>query len=107
MDILLRIDWKSVFVPSVGILEIVLRGTIIYLMLFFFLRILRREAGALGITDVLVIVLIADAAQNGMAGEYKSITEGLVLVATISFWDYALDWLGHEIPVFQRLIRIL
>mgnify|MGYP000975267658 CR=1 FL=1 len=65
MDILFQIDWRSVFVPSVGILEIIVRGTIIYLMLFVLLRVLRREAGSLGITDVLVIVLIADAAQNG------------------------------------------
>ena len=38
-------------------------------------------------TDLLVIVLIADAAQNGMAGEYKSITEGVVLCATIVGWS--------------------
>jgi uncharacterized membrane protein YcaP (DUF421 family) len=105
VDILFQIDWKSVFVPSVGILEIILRGTLIYLALFILLRVLRREAGSLGITDVLVIVLIADAAQNGMAGEYKSVTEGLVLVVTICFWDYLLDWLGHEIPAIQRLIH--
>jgi hypothetical protein len=43
---------------------------------------------------VLVVVLIADAAQNAMASEYKSITEGLILVTTIVFWDYFLDWLG-------------
>jgi uncharacterized membrane protein YcaP (DUF421 family) len=105
VDILFQIDWKSVFVPSVGILEIIFRGTFIYLALFMILRVLRREAGSLGITDVLVIVLIADAAQNGMAAEYKSVTEALILVATICFWDYLLDWLGHEIPVFQRLIH--
>lgn len=105
MDILFQIDWKSVFVPSVGILEIIIRGTIIYLMLFVLLRVLRREAGSLGITDVLVIVLIADAAQNGMAGEYKSINEGIVLVATIAFWDYLLDWLGLDILSIQRLIH--
>ncbi|WAK00922.1 DUF421 domain-containing protein [Methylobacter sp. YRD-M1] len=105
MDILFQIDWQSVFVPSVGILEIIIRGTIIYLSLFVLLRVLRREAGSLGITDILVIVLIADAAQNGMAGEYKSVTEGLILVMTICFWDYFLDWLGHRIPAIQRLIH--
>ena len=56
-------------------------------------------------TDLLVVVLIADAAQNGMAKEYRSVTEGVVLVATIIGWDYALDWLGYRIPAFQRLVR--
>ena len=72
-----EIDWQSVFIPSLHIGEIVLRGTIVYLFLFILLRLLRRGAGAIGISDLLVVVLIADAAQNAMASEYKSITEGL------------------------------
>src|SRR5687768_3193112 len=98
MNSLLELDWKSIFVPSVPLLEIVLRGSIVYLFLFFLLRILRRQAGALGIQDLLVVVLIADAAQNAMASEYKSITDGLILVSTIIFWDYFLNWLDFRFP---------
>jgi uncharacterized membrane protein YcaP (DUF421 family) len=105
MDTLLRIDWKSVFAPEVSLLEIVLRGTFVYLLLFFVLRVLRREAGALGISDLLVVVLIADAAQNAMSSDYKSVTEGAVLVATIMGWDFFLDWLGYRFPAVQRLLR--
>ena len=105
MDKLFQIDWQAVFVPTVPLLEIILRGTLVYLMLFIMLRVLRREAGGLGIADVLVIVLIADASQNAMANEYKSITEGAVLVATIAFWDYTLDFLGYHFPRFRRFVR--
>ncbi len=85
--------------------EVMLRGTAVYLFLFVLLRILRREAGQVGISDLLVVVLIADAAQNAMASEYRSITEGAILVATIAFWDYFLDWLSFRVPVLQRLLR--
>lgn len=102
---LFQVDWKALFVPSGSLLEIFIRGTLIYLLLFFVLRFLRREAGAIGIADMLVIVIIADAAQNAMAGEYNSITEGIILVATIAFWDYALDWLSYRSPLIQRLVR--
>jgi uncharacterized membrane protein YcaP (DUF421 family) len=105
MNALAIIDWKSIFVPSVGIAEIIVRGTMIYLFLFFLMRILRREAGALSISDLLVVVIIADAAQNAMASEYKSVTEGAILVATIALWDYALDWLGYRFPAIRRLLR--
>ncbi len=105
MDKLFQIDWNAVFVPTVSLLEIILRGTLIYLLLFAVLRLLRREAGGLGIADVLVIVLIADASQNAMASDYKSITEGGILVATIVFWDYALDFVAYRFPRFQRLVR--
>ncbi|HEX6186107.1 MAG TPA: YetF domain-containing protein [Pyrinomonadaceae bacterium] len=105
MDSLLQVDWKSVFVPTVSLAEIVLRGTFVYLLLFFVLRVLRREAGALGISDLLVVVLIADAAQNAMSSEYKSVTEGAVLVGTIVGWDYLLDWLGFNFPTLGRVLR--
>ena len=60
--------------------------------MFALLRfVLKREAGTLAITDLLVVVLIADAAQNAMADDYRSVPDGLLLVATIVFWSYALD----------------
>ena len=104
MEELLQIDFRSVFVPSLHLAEIVLRGTLVYLFLFTILRVLRREAGVVGIADLLVVVLIADAAQNAMASEYKSITEGAVLIITIAAWDYFLDWMGYRFPRFHRLL---
>jgi uncharacterized membrane protein YcaP (DUF421 family) len=104
MDQLFQIDWQFLFVPSRSLAEVFVRGTLIYLLLFFILRFLRREAAAISIADLLVIVIIADAAQNAMAGEYKSITEGVFLVITIAFWDYALDWLGYRFPVIRRIL---
>ncbi|MGZ8143834.1 MAG: DUF421 domain-containing protein [Methylosarcina sp.] len=105
MSTFYNIDWKVFFMPSMNIGEIFLRGTIMYLFLFIVLRLLRREAGAIGISDLLVVVLIADAAQNAMANDYKSITEGIVLVSTLAFWDYFLDWLSYQYPAVQRLLR--
>ena len=104
MDIF-QFDWNAIFVPTVPLLEIIFRGTVVYLLLFAVLRVLRREAGGLGIADVLVIVLVADASQNAMASEYKSVTEGAILVGTIVFWNYTLDFLGYRFPRFQRLVR--
>lgn len=98
-------DWHSIFVPTLPLAEIALRGTLIYLFLFFMLRVSRRETGGMGISDLLVVVLVADASQNAMASEYKSITEGLVLVATIAFWDFLLDWLGYRFTRIERLLR--
>ena len=40
-----------------------------------------------------------------MASEYKSITEGLILVTTIVSWDYFLDWLGYKFPAIRHLLR--
>lgn len=99
-------DWKTIFLPDTPLLEIILRGSLMYLALFILLRvILKRQTGTLGMTDLLLITLLADASQNAMAGEYKSIPDGIVLVATIIFWNYAFDWLSFRSAWFSRLIE--
>ncbi|HZR83878.1 MAG TPA: hypothetical protein VFD92_22475 [Candidatus Binatia bacterium] len=70
-------DWSALFGLEKSPLEIVVRGSLTYLGLFAILRVvLRRHSGAVGFADLLVVVLIADAAQNAMAGEYRSISDG-------------------------------
>jgi uncharacterized membrane protein YcaP (DUF421 family) len=96
------IDWETLFVPGGSLAEIVVRGTVMYLALFCMFRLLpRRHIGVLGTSDLLVVVLIADAAQNGLAGEYRSISEGLVLVGTILLLDYAIDWVDYRFPALR------
>jgi uncharacterized membrane protein YcaP (DUF421 family) len=97
-------DWKSLFSFDIPVFEIILRGSVMYISLFILLRVvLKRQAGSLGMTDLLLITLIADASQNAMAGEYMSIPSGIVLVSTIIFWSYAFDWLSYKFPWFNRL----
>jgi len=101
----MNIDLAGIFTPETPPLEIILRGTVTYLALFVLLRVTsKRESGSVGVSDLLVIVLIADAAQNAMADDYKSVTDGILLVATIIFWSYALNWLGYHVAFIQRLV---
>jgi uncharacterized membrane protein YcaP (DUF421 family) len=100
------IDWANILFPQTPVLELVVRGTLTYLALFALLRlVLKREAGAVGMTDLLVVVLIADAAQNAMADDYRSVPDGIILVVTLVFWSWALNWLGFRIPAVQRLVH--
>jgi uncharacterized membrane protein YcaP (DUF421 family) len=101
----MEVDWQGMFRPDTPLLEIFIRGSIVYLSVFLLLRlILTRLAGGIGLQNLLVIVLVADAAQNAMAGEYRSVTDGLVLVGTIVFWSFALDWLGYQVPAIRRFL---
>jgi uncharacterized membrane protein YcaP (DUF421 family) len=105
MEHIWHIDWHTLLVPTNSLAEVVVRGSVIYLLLFFLMRFMRREGGQIGLADVLIVVVIADAAQNGMAGTYNSITEGVTLILTITFWDYALDWFAYHVPAFGRLVH--
>lgn len=100
------IDWRGMLGSDVAWLEIILRGSAMYLGLFVLLRvILKRQSGAMGITDLLLITLLADASQNAMAGEYHSVPDGLVLVSTLIGWNYFFDWLSYRSKRFARLIE--
>lgn len=93
------IDWGSLLVPSKSVAEIAVRGTVVYLALFLSMRFLpRRAIGGMGPSDLLIVVLIADAVQNAMADGYESITEGLVLAAVIFGWATLIDWLDYRLP---------
>jgi uncharacterized membrane protein YcaP (DUF421 family) len=108
MEKLFFIDWSDLLVPTHSIAEMILRGTVMYLCLFLILRFVKlRQSSTIGITDILVIVVLADAAQNGFAKDYKSITEGLILVLTIVGWDTALNWLSYRFKFFERLLTPL
>jgi uncharacterized membrane protein YcaP (DUF421 family) len=100
------IDWQEMFSISVSPLELFIRGSVIYLFLFLIFRVvLRRDVGSVAIADVLVLVIIADAAQNALAGEYKSITDGLILVSTIIAWNALFDWLAFRFPAIRHILE--
>lgn len=100
------IDWAHLFGFSVNPVEIFVRGTVIYWFIFLLFRfMLRRDIGAIAIADVMLLVLIADAASNGMSGGYDSITDGCILVATLAGWSYFLDWMSFHFPAVRRLVQ--
>lgn len=99
-------DLGTLFAITVPPAELVVRGTVIYWFLFLLLRFaLRRDVGSIGIADVLLLVVIADAAQNAMAGGYESITDGIILVTTIAGWNWVLDRLAYHVPAVRRVLE--
>jgi uncharacterized membrane protein YcaP (DUF421 family) len=102
----MSLDWGEIFGISTSPLELIIRGTVMYLFLFLLFRVVvRRRVGAVGMADILVMVIIADAAQNGMSGEYRSVTEGAILVSTIIAWNYVIDWLNYRVPALQEWLE--
>ena len=98
----MNLDWSGMFGLSVPPLELIIRGSAMYLLLFVLFRVVvRRRVGAVGMADILVLVIVADAAQNAMSGEYKSVTDGAILVGTILAWDMLIDWLNYRVPALR------
>jgi uncharacterized membrane protein YcaP (DUF421 family) len=99
-------DWAKLFLPQVPIFESIIRATVIYLLLLVVLRIvLKRETGGTSLSDILVLVLIADAVQNGVQGQATSIADAIILGGTLIFWDWMITYLSYRSHRFYRLVH--
>jgi len=93
----------DLFEVHVPVVELMLRGTLVYWLLFLIFRfLLRRDVGAVGIADILLLVIVADAAQNAMSGGYDTFAEGAILVLTIVLWNWLLDVLSYQFVAVRR-----
>lgn len=104
--VILGFDIGAALIPDVSLFETVIRGLLMYFSIFVLLRVvLRGRTSAVSVSDLLVLVLIADAASNAMAAEYHSITNGIVLVATIVLSSLAMDWLAFRSEAVRRFVH--
>ncbi len=105
-QVFFQVDWQEVFLPHTSILELGLRGSLVYFAVVAILRFMpSRQVGGVGIADLLVVVLVATAAQDAMATDDSSITGGLVLVITIIGWSYLFNWVSYKVPRLQRFLN--
>ncbi len=104
--VILGFDIGAALTPDVSILETIVRGVLMYLTIFVLLRVvLRGRTSAVTVSDLLVVMLVSDAAQNAMAANYLSITNGVVLVATIFGTNFVIDWLAYRFPKLQGFVH--
>jgi len=97
-------DFAELFALHVSPLELVVRGTLTYWFLLLVFRfVLRRDPGSMGVADILFVVIVADASQNGMSGSYQTLAEGFILVGTLVAWNYALDWAAFRWEAVHKL----
>jgi uncharacterized membrane protein YcaP (DUF421 family) len=75
-----------------GPIEVAIRTAVVYLFLVLVLRLAgRREVGQMSILDLVVILLIANGAQNAMVGENTTLVGGMISAATLVLLDRGLD----------------
>jgi uncharacterized membrane protein YcaP (DUF421 family) len=86
-------DWGGVFVPDGSLVESFVRGTAVYFAVLVMLRVvLRRQAGGMGLSDVLLVVLVSECVSPALSAETRSVPNGLAALTALLVWSYALDW---------------
>jgi uncharacterized membrane protein YcaP (DUF421 family) len=97
--------WHSIFHLPLPVAEKVIRSVLIYVFLVVALRLVgKRELGQTNTLDLVVLLLIANAVQNGIIGNDLSVT-GAVIGAVVLFavnelfnrTTYLLPWTGRAL----------
>jgi len=87
-------------------MDIVLRGTVIFLALYVLVRLMgKRELGQMTPFELIVLVVIGDLIQQGVTQNDFSLTGAIIAVSTIAFWALVMSWLSYLYPRAERLLE--
>lgn len=66
-------NWKDIFIPEFALIELLIRGVVLYFTLLFILRLLpRRATGELSAMDLVFILLLTEIASHSLSKTKKS-----------------------------------
>jgi uncharacterized membrane protein YcaP (DUF421 family) len=72
------------WVPDISVVELVVRATVVYLVLFVLLRFVgKKHVGQMSPFDLVVLLIISETVDASLIGDDKSLTGGLISAATL------------------------
>jgi uncharacterized membrane protein YcaP (DUF421 family) len=97
--------WHDLFALQVGVGEKVLRALLVYLFLVAALRIVgKRELGQANTLDLVVLLLVANAVQNGIIGNDDTVTGAVIGAVTLFAVNESLSRAAYAVPVISRVL---
>jgi uncharacterized membrane protein YcaP (DUF421 family) len=101
---LLMVDFEKLFKIETPVLELIFKGSAMYLGILLLFRVLpRRTGGEMAMMDLIFVLLIAEAATHSLGG-YSSITEGFIVIGTMMTWNYLFNFLSFHLPFVEKLV---
>jgi uncharacterized membrane protein YcaP (DUF421 family) len=78
-------------------MDIALRATALYAFILLVTRVIgRRELSSLSPFDLILLIVLGDAVQQGLTQDDYSVTGALIAVATIASLQVLTSWLGFR-----------
>jgi uncharacterized membrane protein YcaP (DUF421 family) len=80
-------------------MDIVLRGIVVFTFLLVLTRIIgRRELSSLQPFDLILLIILGDAVQQGLTQDDYSLTGAGLAIGTIAILQVFVSWLGYRFP---------
>lgn len=101
---LLPDDWGSIWALDTPLLELLVRGGVLYFAILLLLRVMpRRTGGELATMDLVLILLMTEAATHAL-GDYTSLGDGLFVITTVMVLNFSVNFLSYRVPWMERLV---
>jgi uncharacterized membrane protein YcaP (DUF421 family) len=93
-------------IPDIGVLELIVRATVVYLFLFFLLRFIgKKHVGQMSPFDLVVLLIISETVDASLIGDDKSLTGGLISAATLVVLVYVVGYLTWRDKTIERWVE--
>jgi uncharacterized membrane protein YcaP (DUF421 family) len=87
-------------------MDIVLRAIIVFCFLLVLTRIIgRRELSSLQPFDLILIIILGDAVQQGLTQDDYSLTGAFLAIGTIALLQVFVSWVGFRFPGARPVIE--
>jgi uncharacterized membrane protein YcaP (DUF421 family) len=93
-------------IPDIGVLELIVRATAVYLFLFFLLRFIgKKHVGQMSPFDLVVLLIISETVDASLIGDDKSLTGGLISATTLVVLVYVVGYLTWRDKTIERWVE--
>ena len=80
-------------------MDIVLRTILVFFVMLLLTRVIgRRELSSLQPFDLILLIVLGDAVQQGLTQDDYSITGAFLVIFTFALLQVSVSWLGYKVP---------
>ena len=80
-------------------MDIVFRGIVVYVFIYLLTRVIgRRELSSLQPFDLILLIILGDAVQQGLTQDDYSITGAFIAIGTIAVLQVLTSWVSFRFP---------
>jgi uncharacterized membrane protein YcaP (DUF421 family) len=87
-------------------MDIVLRGVVVFAFLYLLMRVIgRRELSSLEPFDLILLVVLGDAVQQGLTQDDYSLTGAILAIGTIAILQLGVSYANFRFPRLRPLLE--
>jgi uncharacterized membrane protein YcaP (DUF421 family) len=87
-------------------MDIVLRAVVVFVFLLVLMRVIgRRELSSLQPFDLILLIILGDAVQQGLTQDDYSLTGALLAIGTIAVLQVFVSWIGFRFPKARPVLE--